>query len=182
MNKEGLRFLLFWLVPVVTLFSLIGGKQPHYLVPLLPGVVLLLAIVLQRLETRRLAQTLSVIVAIFISGQMIASTNFFKSYDLEPIADIVSRDPSRDLAFVRNYHAEIGFLARREKPLDDRQTSQIDDWFEEHPNGWAVIRYKDDQDIKKYDMIASFPYRGKRVGVFQTMDFSLKKKEQTHNE
>lgn len=39
----GLRFCLSWLVPVFIAFSLISGKRLHYLLPLLPGVALMIA-------------------------------------------------------------------------------------------------------------------------------------------
>jgi 4-amino-4-deoxy-L-arabinose transferase-like glycosyltransferase len=37
----GLRFCLAWLVPGLAVFSLISGKQPHYLLPLMPGFALI---------------------------------------------------------------------------------------------------------------------------------------------
>jgi len=39
----GLRFCLAWLVPGLVVFSLISGKQPHYLLPLMPGFALIAA-------------------------------------------------------------------------------------------------------------------------------------------
>ncbi|MEA2564222.1 MAG: hypothetical protein QOH06_5726 [Acidobacteriota bacterium] len=36
----GLRFCLAWLVPGLVIFSLISGKQPHYLLPLMPAFAL----------------------------------------------------------------------------------------------------------------------------------------------
>ncbi|HYN20439.1 MAG TPA: glycosyltransferase family 39 protein, partial [Thermoanaerobaculia bacterium] len=39
----GTRFCLAWLVPGLIAFSLISGKQPHYLLPLLPAFALLAA-------------------------------------------------------------------------------------------------------------------------------------------
>lgn len=39
-TDPGLRFCLAWAVPVFVSFSLISGKQPHYLVPLLPAFAL----------------------------------------------------------------------------------------------------------------------------------------------
>lgn len=36
------KFLLIWIIPVFVAFSLISGKQIHYLVPLLPGLTLLM--------------------------------------------------------------------------------------------------------------------------------------------
>jgi 4-amino-4-deoxy-L-arabinose transferase-like glycosyltransferase len=41
--ESGTRFCIAWLVPVVVGFSLISGKQIHYLLPLLPGAALLVA-------------------------------------------------------------------------------------------------------------------------------------------
>lgn len=39
----GLRFCLAWLVPGLLVFSLISGKQPHYLLPLMPCFALIAA-------------------------------------------------------------------------------------------------------------------------------------------
>jgi 4-amino-4-deoxy-L-arabinose transferase-like glycosyltransferase len=39
----GTRFCLAWVLPALAAFSLISGKQPHYLLPLLPGFALLAA-------------------------------------------------------------------------------------------------------------------------------------------
>jgi len=39
----GLRFCLAWLLPTLVAFSLVSGKQPHYLLPLVPGFALLSA-------------------------------------------------------------------------------------------------------------------------------------------
>lgn len=41
-HSVGVRFVLCWVVPVFVAFCLISGKQIHYLLPLLPGVALLL--------------------------------------------------------------------------------------------------------------------------------------------
>ncbi len=42
-STRGFRFLLSWIVPVFLAFSFISGKQIHYLIPVLPGVALMLA-------------------------------------------------------------------------------------------------------------------------------------------
>lgn len=167
-GDEGLRFLACWTIPVLIAFSLISGKQPHYLVPLVPGAALFTVYCLHDVKTRTLAQTFAAILAIFIGGQAIVSQISLNRYELEHIAEIVMAQPDRDLAFVRNYHGEIGFLARREKPVDSRQLHEIDQWFEEHPDGWAIIRFKDHQpEIEKYHKIISYPYRGKNIGLFE---------------
>ncbi len=40
--NSGTRFCLCWLVPALLLFSLVSGKQVHYLLPLLPAAALLI--------------------------------------------------------------------------------------------------------------------------------------------
>src|SRR5262249_15601435 len=44
--SKALRFALVWFVPTFTAFCLVSGKQPHYLLPLLPALALYLAVVL----------------------------------------------------------------------------------------------------------------------------------------
>jgi 4-amino-4-deoxy-L-arabinose transferase-like glycosyltransferase len=44
----AIRFALAWCVPTLVVFSLISGKQAHYLVPLLPGIALLSGVALDR--------------------------------------------------------------------------------------------------------------------------------------
>ncbi|HVT31131.1 MAG TPA: glycosyltransferase family 39 protein [Rhodanobacteraceae bacterium] len=47
-RERGARLALAWVLPTVVAFSLIGGKQAHYLLPLLPGAALLFAVALDR--------------------------------------------------------------------------------------------------------------------------------------
>jgi hypothetical protein len=42
-TDEGVRFCAVWIVVPFVVFSLISGKQPHYLLPLIPGAMLLIA-------------------------------------------------------------------------------------------------------------------------------------------
>ncbi|MEP7044283.1 MAG: glycosyltransferase family 39 protein [Dokdonella sp.] len=48
MREPALRLALIWVVPTFIAFSAIGGKQPHYLLPAVPGVALGLAFALDR--------------------------------------------------------------------------------------------------------------------------------------
>jgi 4-amino-4-deoxy-L-arabinose transferase-like glycosyltransferase len=43
-----MRFALAWVVPTFVVFSIVSGKQPHYLLPLIPGVALGFAHALDR--------------------------------------------------------------------------------------------------------------------------------------
>ncbi len=42
-SEPAVRFCVAWVLPVFIAFSLISGKQPHYLLPLFPGLALLAA-------------------------------------------------------------------------------------------------------------------------------------------
>lgn len=49
----GLRFCLAWMIPPLLVLSSVSGKQPHYLLPLLPGFALLIARLLPEGQARR---------------------------------------------------------------------------------------------------------------------------------
>lgn len=40
-RDPAVAFLLCWAVPVFVIFSLISGKQPHYLIPMIPAIAIL---------------------------------------------------------------------------------------------------------------------------------------------
>lgn len=164
--EPGLRFLLCWMVPVFVCFCLISGKQPHYMVPLLPGVMLAVTLVLAKLSTRVMAVTLAVMLAAGIGAEAVASRTTFVSYDLEPVASYIKAHPGHDLAFVRSYHGELGFLARLDRPVADLEQNQLAAWFREHPDGLAVIRYKEAAEVAAFRKLVDSPYRGKRMGIF----------------
>ena len=172
-SEWAVRFLLLWTLPVFLAFSLISGKQPHYLVPLLPGVLLLIAFWLKAPLKKITTVTLSVI-CILVIGQGIASQTFFPRYDLKLMTDYLQAHKDHDWAFVRKYHGELTFLGRLEKTIDSEQMDTIDTWLATHPNGLAIIRYAEEKQIQDYEMLFDMPYRGKRMGVFK---FKMKQEE-----
>ncbi|WP_331375040.1 ArnT family glycosyltransferase [Sinorhizobium chiapasense] len=164
-KMEGTRFLICWAVPTFLSFSLISEKQPHYLIPLVPAVVLAAALCLKEVPTRQLAQSLAVMVLAIVAGQAIASATILKRYDLEPVAAYVRANRDKDWAFVTNYHAELGFLARLQKPVDDVAPRRLAQWFVDHPDGRAIVICRDAKDVTGYQAVMDHPYRGKRMVV-----------------
>lgn len=164
--NTALRFLACWLLPVILAFSFIGGKQPHYLVPLLPGVLIFIAYIMP-MKFNQLVSISVAMVVFFIAGQIIASQTLFKKYDLKPIANYVSQNEDKDWAFIRKYQGELTFLGRLHRPLDSEQFNTIDDWFKAHPNGMAVIRYDKPNEISNFKAVVTRPYRGKNIGIFE---------------
>jgi len=165
-KSYGMKFLLCCVLPVFLSFSFISGKQPHYLIPLIPAVVLFLQMVLQTVSTKTLRNITLSMVTVLVAGQAVASFTVFKDYDLRPIAAYVHQNPDHPWAFVRNYHGEFGFLAELETPMTDLQPGEIDQWFEQNPDGMAVIRYKHAGDVSRHTEVFSQTYRGKNLGVF----------------
>ncbi len=49
-NDRGVRFCVMWFVPVFISFSLVSGKQLHYLLPSFPAFVLLIAYLLEKIS------------------------------------------------------------------------------------------------------------------------------------
>lgn len=169
-ESPAIRFLLYWTGPVFIAFSLISGKQPHYLVPLLPGVALFTAYMLRDVPLTTLRRVFYASCAIFVIGHAVAVYTFFPSYDLRPLAAHMQDYKDKEWAFVRNYHGELGFLARLEKPVTDlSDRSELPAWFKEHHDGYAVIRYKNASDVEDYESLYTQEYRGgsNMAGIFK---------------
>lgn len=47
-SQPALRFALLWTLPTVLAFSLVSGKQGHYLLPILPGFALLFGVLVEQ--------------------------------------------------------------------------------------------------------------------------------------
>lgn len=169
MNKEtGLRFISCWLIPVFISFSLISGKQPHYLVPLVPGLAILMTCLLKDLEVRTLRKVAIGVYAVFVLTHVIGSQTFLRDYDLTPVANYMRQNEDRDWAFVRQYHGEVTFLAWKKTPLDVLVDShEAQEWLTTHPDGLVIIRYKNRDEVAAFHEILSIPYRGKTLGIFR---------------
>ncbi len=165
-GNEGGRFLYCWITPVFVSFCLISGKQPHYLVPLLPGFIIILSLALRNVSIKTIGIISISAVALIIIGQAIASNTFLKNYDLKPITEYVRQHPEKNWAFVRNYHGEVGFLSKRNQPIDNLDDkSQLPGWFEKHPNGLAIVKYANSDEIQNYRLLLTQSYRGKNLGI-----------------
>lgn len=138
---HGFKFLACWLLPVFLVFSLISGKQPHYLLPLLPGVVVFIAYQLNSVSLRVLATVgLSGVLAL-TGGHIFARHTLFKPYDLEPAAQEMRTNPDLDTVYAGEYHGEYGFLARLEKPMPVIEKTQVEEWLRNHPKGVVILKH-----------------------------------------
>lgn len=156
-----LQFLAVWCVGELLMFSAISGKQPHYLVPVLPAIVLIFAYFMAQVRLSAIVGTAMFMLGLFAIGQVTASATIFFRYDLAPVADFVARNGSAELAFSGRYQGELTFLARLEKPFVIVEPSKVNEWLREHPAGYLVtktMRYPDSTRSVAYSQLAMNGY------------------------
>jgi 4-amino-4-deoxy-L-arabinose transferase-like glycosyltransferase len=86
------------------------------------------------------------------------------AYDLKPIAALI--EPSKPLAFVGNYHGEVGFAGRRTRPVDEINLGDAAAWRVANRDGYVIARYKDRRPDLGDAPVFDQPYRGRRIGVW----------------
>lgn len=138
------KFLLTAIVPTFAAFSAISGKQPHYVLPLVPLLVILIAVSLSRgaqgASIAR-AQRLAVVApAIVVTFTAVFFHETAPAYDLAAAASQV-RDLERaqcSIAYVGAYSGELHFLGRLEARFDIVAPEVAADWAAHHPDGYLV--------------------------------------------
>ncbi|MCX8017489.1 MAG: hypothetical protein N2690_06290, partial [Rhodocyclaceae bacterium] len=142
-RDAGLRFLAVWLAPTFIAFSLISGKQVHYLVPLIPPFALLASRLTVDAAPGRVA-TLAVGAAIaYALAQAAAAPYLWRHFDVGPIAREIRKleEMGRPVAHVGEYHAQYQFAGRLNKPIDvlDADPQAVAAWLERHPDGVLIF-------------------------------------------
>nr|WP_237683930.1 glycosyltransferase family 39 protein [Pseudaminobacter soli] len=143
LDRGGQRILLFlglWLLLELVLFSLISGKQPHYLMPLLPVLIVLFAYLMAAIPFKAFPISSGAMVALFCVGQLAVFPFLPERYDLEPLAEFVAGQSGADWGFAGHYQGQVGFLSRAEKPVANVDEKQIDEWLQAHPKGYVIAR------------------------------------------
>jgi 4-amino-4-deoxy-L-arabinose transferase-like glycosyltransferase len=139
-DRRVLAFLGLWLLSVLVILSLIAGKQPHYLVPLLPAVVLLFGFFMAGIRFSAFPYSAAFMIALFTAGQIVASATLFPRYDLSGLADFVAGRKAADWAYAGRYQGQITFLAGIEKPFDIVEENAADQWLLAHPAGYLITK------------------------------------------
>jgi 4-amino-4-deoxy-L-arabinose transferase-like glycosyltransferase len=227
----GMRFCLAWLVPGLIVFSLISGKQPHYMLPLMPafallgarllsepgvmtvrrwhllpvlagpaligaalaaapflkarklpawagqlspgaGVVLLVLVLasyllFDRLFARRVAGPTLIAVALVLGLHLGFAEVARTAYGVEPVARYLksAEDQGRPIAWVGDYHGQLHFLGRLERPFQEIPTGSESLWIRRNPRGKVVQELK---SIPPYIDRAELtqPYRSGTLAVW----------------
>lgn len=162
----SLLFLICWLAPVFLAFSAFSGKQPHYLFPLVPALVILFAYLLKDRPLKSIRIVAAAMVSCIIIGQGIAAKTLFPKYDLTHAADILAQHPEKPVAIANEYHGEFNFLARLTRPVAEIKPEAIHSWLRAYPDGLVIARYADRRDFDDLQEVFDMDYRAKNLGIF----------------
>jgi hypothetical protein len=139
-SRNRMRFLALWCIMEVVVFSLIAGKQPHYLVPMLPPVSILFACTRPDIASATLQRIATTAVLLVAVGLAAAAATIFPHYDLRPLADFLRSKSEQSLAFAGRYQGELTFLARLTAPIEVIDHTEMSAWLDAHPSGLLVER------------------------------------------
>ena len=151
-RDDGVRFCLAWTLPVFVCFSLVSGKQIHYLLPLLPAVALLVSAALERGSAadaegrgpatawRTASWAAAVAVLMIVVVHVGASGELRRRYEFGPVAAQAAalEQAGRPIAHVGRYSGQYHWLGRLAKPFSVLDEGGADAWLAAHPDG-AVI-------------------------------------------
>jgi 4-amino-4-deoxy-L-arabinose transferase-like glycosyltransferase len=148
-SDPSVRLLLAWTLPVLVGFSLISGKQPHYLLPLVPGFALLAAHALhaahdapQLLDRVRMLAAASPALVLAIHLGIVPWLR--PAHDLHPIGNHLHalQQSGVPIAHLGKYHGQFHFLGRLTRPIEVLELVEIQDWAQDNPSG-RIIGYSD---------------------------------------
>ncbi|MGD2127947.1 MAG: glycosyltransferase family 39 protein [Lysobacterales bacterium] len=140
------RFLLCWIIGSLFVLSLVSGKQPHYAVPELPAVMILIAAGLAgRIATSTVAIRAVATVIILLSVGSVAFWKLHAEFDMAPAGRLAAslQESGVPVATMQGYKNQLAFPGRLQQPLPELERSDLKQWFSEHPNG-VVITFRDE--------------------------------------
>lgn len=160
-----MRLLVLWGSGVFVIFSLISGKQPHYLVPLLPLVTLAFGWLMAEAPLRRVGIAAIACVVVLGLAQAAGNRPFLSQFDLGPVSKLIGTRPGAPVGFVGRYQGQLGFLARLTVPVEPVAPAGVEAWLDSHPGGFLVVA--DDRKVSASRPAAlAVPYRGRRLSVY----------------
>jgi hypothetical protein len=171
------RLCLAWVVTAFVVFSILSGKQVHYLLPLVPAVALLVARGLSTLSgahggtarnafaflpTTAFAAAATVALAVGIYLRTPAAAG-------QDIAPIATRLKALELAavpvaHVGTYQDQYHFVGRLERPLTVLRWEDVPAWVKAHPEGRLVVYFRD-SSFERVRMDHLQRYRGHHAGI-----------------
>ncbi|MDA1260977.1 MAG: glycosyltransferase family 39 protein, partial [Planctomycetota bacterium] len=174
------RFALAVVLPGLIAFSVISGKQPHYLLPLLPAAALLIAVRLLRESHEppaRIARwaLAAPLLALFVNLGF--SLGWGTRWTLQPAADAVAnaQREGREVAlFGMAYHGQFHFLSRLRAPIADPPGAiGMRNWLREHPEGLvALVEPRDGAEAQAASEQPVFEFGTRRLRLWRAADLA----------
>jgi len=169
-GDNAARLCLIWALSALILFSFVASKQPHYLVPELPAIALILAMPLAtrpRLAIGGLGAGIAVTIVIHA---VLTQNGGFAGWNSRRLAILLSPAAEGDLAVVgTRYNAEVNFTMRLTDPVAEPQdAAALVAWAVAHPNG-LVFGPLESSPIRKAPA-STLRFAGEDYGVWPAAD------------
>ncbi len=187
-------FMMSAILPFAV-FMLMSGKQPHYLLPLMPLLALALAIPTpnqQDLKSRRIGFQFGIPTALAVT-LLLAPAKWIQPFHVEEMAQRIRQlqDQGTPILHASKYHGDFHFLGRLQQPLHVRKDlKKIPAWAAEHPEGFLLISdrhagrcdFLDDSHLNQ--AVFQQPYRSGKLFLIPLigMDLSAQPRKNSSNE
>lgn len=163
-RDEGLKFALWWCLPVFVALSLISGKQPHYLVPLMPVLALLAARAVgpdPRLDGVRRLATVVTGLSLLVATAVALFLPVVRGYDLRAPATAIAAYQARGatVATLGGYRGQFGYLGRLGQDLVEVQPADLAAWAAQHPGAVLVAFHAETPENVPAVLLHRYPYR-----------------------
>ena len=151
-RDTGLRLCTAVVVPAFAVFSVVSGKQVHYLLPEVPFVALAIASLLAAAthETdaddravRRVRRIALAGFGVLAAVSVVGIRPLHERYDLRPVAAHLSsvEQSGEPIAHEGRYSGQYTFLGRLRRPLAEIARDSVPAWLARHPKG-RVVTYE----------------------------------------
>lgn len=164
------RFALAALLPGVLAFSCISGKQPHYLLPLLPAAALGIAARLLRDGSsggRGITRWALAAPIFALLANLGFSLAWGARWDLRPAAAAIARAQADGRAVALHgmaYHGQFHFLGRLRAPIADPPgAADLRAWLREHPGGLVALVQPRDATAEEGAAPSAFHFGTRRL-------------------
>jgi hypothetical protein len=149
----GLRFCAVWGLGALVAFTLVSGKQAHYLLPELPALALAVGRVALGAEspaparsrvvssmTVRLSMLATGTLLVVLAAHLLAAPVLDARYDVRDVATYLSEveRSGAPVAHQGRYAGQFTYLGRLEEPVSEVPEDSIPAWLAAHPRGRAV--------------------------------------------
>lgn len=145
-SDEGLRLCTAIVVPAFIVFSVVSGKQVHYLLPEMPFLALAMARLVARASEadervgRRVRWIAVGAFGVLALVSVVGAGTLRKRYDVRPVAAHLSsvEQAGAPIAHEARYSGQYTFLGRLRRPLAEIPTDSVAAWLAAHPSGRVV--------------------------------------------